>query len=630
MAVTKTLKDNETGKTYTFNFDHDPTEQDLTEAVDHVKQSVASAIPAVTTPPTPKEGLGELPADLQKRSDQFYNAYENLTGSPDQIPNIGGAIDVAGSVAGAALDIGKRAYESVVKPFAQPIIDEFGNTIKDVAANPEVQKEIAPIAKAAAPTVEDAYRTWVQFKKDNPTLAQHIESGLDIAGAMSMNIGGVTEPIIKVPIKAVVNAPKATEEASVNIGKKVIQSYLKPPIKAIDDGFKPETVYLENIEGNNAEQIHDNAKNKTSSLYKEMESKLSQGTESGAVITPENSLATTLNEIKREPSKHPATLFAGRGEDIPLNKAINEIYGTLENMYGDPSKPIDLLTAQKMKQTLGSLSAFYHGVPDKESSALEYVAGKMYVNMKNDIEAASPEGVADLNRRISSLMSVQFAALRAARREGNNNAIGLVDALSATAALASTHGTSLIPAIANRVLRNPKVGKALFEAGGGMKTGPSPKANFSKIIEPDKSELYKALNQVDLKKAGFDINRNKSIMPDSHIDVTLPKEDPLSAQVPETTPAPVASTKTSPFSSIVASHNPTSEKSASVLYRQLKSGSLGGKNYDMSFQDFKARYDATIGTLGKEADLSKPPEELFPGNKTKQRWFKEILAGQSK
>jgi hypothetical protein len=51
MAVTKVLKDNVTGKTYTFNFESEPTEQDLSDAVDHVQKQVSYDNPAETAQP---------------------------------------------------------------------------------------------------------------------------------------------------------------------------------------------------------------------------------------------------------------------------------------------------------------------------------------------------------------------------------------------------------------------------------------------------------------------------------------------------------------------------------------------------------------------------------------------------
>ena len=50
MAVTKTLKDNVTGKTYNFTFDQEPTEQDLNDAMNHVEQSVQSEPAAQESP----------------------------------------------------------------------------------------------------------------------------------------------------------------------------------------------------------------------------------------------------------------------------------------------------------------------------------------------------------------------------------------------------------------------------------------------------------------------------------------------------------------------------------------------------------------------------------------------------
>jgi len=79
MAVTKTLKDNVTGKTYTFNFESEPTEQDLNEAVAHV-QSIVSQQPK---PPEPSydqlvqsdaDRLGVKSLESQKRDPGAINS----------------------------------------------------------------------------------------------------------------------------------------------------------------------------------------------------------------------------------------------------------------------------------------------------------------------------------------------------------------------------------------------------------------------------------------------------------------------------------------------------------------------------------------------------------------------------
>ena len=134
MAVTKTLKDNVTGKTYNFTFDQEPTEQDLNDAMNHVEQSVQSEPAAQESPDNrtqyEKEGvLGAMFPATTKSTERGGNFLSRaIAGAGDVITTIPRGVSALATGAGTLAGGGSLsdAGNAAINDFSKNKSEETG------------------------------------------------------------------------------------------------------------------------------------------------------------------------------------------------------------------------------------------------------------------------------------------------------------------------------------------------------------------------------------------------------------------------------------------------------------------------------------------------------------------------
>ena len=113
-----------------------------------------------------------------------------------------------------------------------------------------------------------------------------------------------------------------------------------------------------------------------------------------------------------------------------------------------------------------------HNRPEADASAIEKVYTEFYNVLKNQIEKSAPEGVKDINKQLSEIISIQNAALRRLPVEQRNNLFSLTDSMGLMSALIDPKALLLLGA--TRAARSGRVGNALTKAGQAIRTTPQP------------------------------------------------------------------------------------------------------------------------------------------------------------
>ena len=140
MAVTKTLKDNVTGKTYNFTFDQEPTEQDLNDAMNHVEQSVQSE-PAAQPEKEPgylqnlAQPMIDTEAKLHARSEDF-NKLPFIQKPARFVNDLAASTgDVLTGLAGTAVNLIPRKAQAAIGDVLEGPAQAAGGAAKAVGNN---------------------------------------------------------------------------------------------------------------------------------------------------------------------------------------------------------------------------------------------------------------------------------------------------------------------------------------------------------------------------------------------------------------------------------------------------------------------------------------------------------------
>jgi hypothetical protein len=276
------------------------------------------------------------------------------------------------------------------------------------------------------------------------------ELGLATAGGeFSGAAAAAARTGVKIAGKAVASTAGRGLEAT---GQKIQQSVIRPAIADIKDGFKIENVAKYDVGGDLPQTIA-KTQVKLNAFGKELASKLT-GTDA----------KIDLNETLAETARRLADDKAGSfGDNGALDRVLEHIDGEIKHMGGHEH---DLVSATNIKRAAGTKGAWAYNRPEADANAIERAYTTFYGVLKEQIEKAAPEGVKEINKKLSDLITIQNAALRRLPVEQRNNVFSLTDSIGFLSSVFDPRALLLVGA--TKAAKSGRVGNALVKAGRAM------------------------------------------------------------------------------------------------------------------------------------------------------------------
>lgn len=242
-------------------------------------------------------------------------------------------------------------------------------------------------------------------------------------------------------------------------GKKIQITIIKPTKADIQDGFKIANVSKYNV-GGSLKSSFEKTDNLMDSLSKELNQKLR-----------DSNTAVDLNKVYENTAKR---ILGNKLESFGANSSIDS---ALENLRGEivtvtgPNGVVTVPEAQMVKRASGHFGAWLYGQIDPESSARQKVYNVFYNEMKTAIEKSSPQGVQEINKKLSDLIPIMNALIRRIPVAERNSALSLTDIITLSAATLEPRALSLT--LLNLASKSGIAAKGLTKLGGALeKTGP--------------------------------------------------------------------------------------------------------------------------------------------------------------
>ncbi len=231
-------------------------------------------------------------------------------------------------------------------------------------------------------------------------------------------------------------------------GQKIQQSVIRPSIADIKDGFKIENIAKYDLGGSLPETIA-KTQVKLNELGQQLAAKLK-------ATDAKINLEETLHETAKRLADDKAGSF---GDSIALDRVLEQIGAEIGKVGGTH----DLASANTVKRAAGTKGAWAYNRPEADASAIERAYTTFYGVLKEQIEKAAPEGVKEINRQLSDLITVQNAALRRLPVEQRNNVFSLTDSIGFLASAFDPKALLLVGA--TKAAKSGKVGNVLVKAG---------------------------------------------------------------------------------------------------------------------------------------------------------------------
>lgn len=472
MAVTKTLKDNQTGKTYSITFENDPTEQDLNEAMEHIQSQVAqedaqaesmagSAPTPSTEPPQEEPGMftkfGQgLMSDLKSRaSGLMENAARN-----DQGHGIGDlflpggktaqyALQQTGEVAGAIGDIAKRGTGLAIDAFKEnhPTLAKIGAGIGRAFGESPVGQGLSLTGKGLAEAGSDVMSG---IEKRSPNAAEDLRALGNIATVA--------------PVGKALGAPLK------GLGVRIEESILGKGNKALlkKEGLTPEqaaTTALEEAGGTLRGTI-----SKINDKFEKVESQIDEKIQEAMQKTPNKKIDTDdmwLKTYQRISQGDP--LFYGQTE-----AALKELDGWADEFARFKQEgPQTIGRAQEIKRMLGGKGFAKGAVPTSDLQVKEKVADLLNLAFKDELEK-SVDGIKELNQVYKRLIPIKEMALNRLPTAQSNDMIGLGSLAAAAPAVVSGDVRALAIPAGYIASKSGRVAQGLYNAGKTLQKYPYP------------------------------------------------------------------------------------------------------------------------------------------------------------
>jgi hypothetical protein len=434
MAVTKTLKDNQTGKSYTFNFDSEPTEQDLNDAMSQVEQSVSRETPATPDNQTPYEKYGvtgELFPAATKATERGGNFLSRAVASAGDVVTL-----PIRAVAAAATGLGTRfgggtqeqADEESRNELSKNTSEEKGplGFIQNVAYDPATYIPAGKLLQGAkflskAPTLlKAAIGTGIQGAEQGAASSayQQAEKGNidpgEVAaqtgigagfGAASTGLGGLVS-------EGAGNLFKKAAERNVNIE-------LRPGQRGASMGYEPENALKYDLVGKPRE-IAD----KSQTILTDLNTRAKEiGAESDATVNLPSILDKARQQFSREKNVH---------DFDKISQFIDGLEQTYQKAFESPD--VDLADAMSLRTQVGDKAAFVGArdrggmTTDPDADWKEKIFNNIYSSLKDEIHAKAGPELQAINRQQSEIIPIRQVALRRMPIAESNLRAGLMDA----------------------------------------------------------------------------------------------------------------------------------------------------------------------------------------------------------
>jgi hypothetical protein len=450
MAVTKTLKDNVTGKTYTFTFDQEPTEQDLNDAMSHVEQSVQSEPAAQEAPDNrtqyEKEGvLGAMFPATTKATERGGNFLSRaVAGAGDVITTIPRGVSALATGAGTLAGGGSLsdASNAAINDFSKNKSDETGalGFAQNVAYDPSTYLPAGKFAQGGKllEKVPAAVLAAVGKLKKAPTLAKAAlgagaqgaeqgaasaayqeaqegtidpgqvaaQSGLGLGlGAASTGLGGLAT-------KAAGGIMKKAAGRNVNIE-------LRPGQRGANLGYDPENALKYDLVGKPREIAE-----KSQAILNDLNAQAKEiGAESDATVNIPAVLDKARAQFSRDKNVH---------DYDKISSFIDGLEETYQKAFDSPDVP--LADAMSLRTQVGDKAAFVGArdrggmTADPDADWKEKIFNSIYGNLKEEIHAKGGPELQAINRQQSEIIPIRQVALRRMPIAESNLRSGLMDA----------------------------------------------------------------------------------------------------------------------------------------------------------------------------------------------------------
>lgn len=253
-------------------------------------------------------------------------------------------------------------------------------------------------------------------------------------------------------------------------GQKIQFSVIKPTQADIQDGFSIDTIKKYDL-GGGLKDTHAKTEKLMSELMEELNAKIKAG---------ENvNLQQVFKETADDLLNSSASKAKSFGSNTSIQKAVEQLQDEVGNIVDDAGA-IPLTDAQLVKRAAGNMGAWQFGVRDPDATARERVYNVFYTKIKEAIEKSSPEGVKEINKKMSELIPVMNAIIRRIPVAERNNALGLTDIITLTGA--SLNPNALGPMFINWLTKSGLAGDVLEKAGEATAKGiPSAIGNAARI-----------------------------------------------------------------------------------------------------------------------------------------------------
>lgn len=200
-----------------------------------------------------------------------------------------------------------------------------------------------------------------------------------------------------------------------------------------------------------------------------------------------------IKNVIRSARKKIVSSDASRAEKLETIKAYNEVADELIQSYkgGD----VDLLEAQKLKQYVGGKGDWLHFngsiVKDPKMAVQSKAHNAIYDELKNTIENRGPEGIREVNKRLSEMIPMELAARKRMLVANRNNPIPLTDYIGGLAVAGSAAHGNLLPAAVmgvNMASKSGKVARGVNELSKKIRPkepvpeGPKPITDKSRLL----------------------------------------------------------------------------------------------------------------------------------------------------
>jgi hypothetical protein len=254
--------------------------------------------------------------------------------------------------------------------------------------------------------------------------------GAGAIGALAETGAGKTAlRVAASPVRATAGNLASKFEAGAN---RIQQTVLKPRAGDWNSGAKIENIPKYGIQGG-VDDVIKGADIKIKDASDKLREAIQSGADEGATVDLDAILDATKAKIKK----------TGRQDLVSQIDPIFSEFRKWANVAGERSGQAggkaNLLEAQQFKQTVGAHGAWEKTAAGRSSKVQETFQSKaaqqVYLELKDAIEAAAPEGVKELNKTLSDLIPIRNAAVYRKVVADRNNPIGLGDMLSAMTAI---------------------------------------------------------------------------------------------------------------------------------------------------------------------------------------------------